>query len=169
MQFSQPLKTRLHDYELNTTLVNIDNTNKVDSYFYHDLTRFTLELIDDMLNNSWPQTLTYPKCGKPRMDKQLKEERMSFQLAEYLTHQLFYGMFGRFVFGSYKLGNNYQEISVRTNKVIISSEAPNKNTKICEWEYEGHTGTLIFTQAAEGGAPSGVKTYRIVTVIVSYI
>ena len=164
--FSQPLKTRLHDYDLNTTLDNIDNINKVDSYFYHDLTRFTVELIDDLLNTSWPQTITFPKCGK-HMDKEQKEERMSYHLAQHLSSELFYGMFGRFVFNSPKIGNNYQEISVRTNKVIISGDKPNRNTKICEWEYEGHTGTLIFPQALhEGPGTDGLPHYEIVTIIV---
>lgn len=163
--FSQPLKTRLHDYELNTTLDNINNINKVDSYFYHDLSRFSLELIDDLVNSSWPQNLSYPKCGR-YMDKEQKQERSQLQLAQELSSELFYGMFGRFVFGSYKLGNNYQEISVRTNKVVISGDKPNKNKKIFEWEYEGHVGTLVFTAAQEGGQKEN-KPLKIVTLIVS--
>ena len=164
--FSQPLKTRLHDYELNTTLDNINNINKVDSYFYHDLSRFSIEVIDDMLNSSWPQNLTFPKCGR-HLDKEQRQERMAFTLAEELSSELFYGMFGRYVFGPYKLGNNYQEISVRTNKVVISGEKPNKNTKMFEWEYEGHVGTLVFTAAQEASESSGIPHYKIVTVVVS--
>ncbi|CAG2107477.1 unnamed protein product, partial [Medioppia subpectinata] len=165
VMFSQPLKTRLHDYELNTTLENVDNTNKVDSYFYHDLTRFTLEMIDDVVNTLWPKNLTFPKCGR-YLDKDQKAERIGFGLAQHMSSELLYGMFGRFVFGSYKLGNNYQEISMRTNKVIISADSNNKNIKVSEWEYEGHTGTFVFTSAVEKAAESsGLKKYRITTLI----
>ncbi|XP_054159450.1 ionotropic receptor 25a-like [Oppia nitens] len=162
VMFSQPLKSRLHDYELNITLDNIDNINKVDSYFYHDLTRFTLEIIDDRIHE-WPQNITFPKCGK-HLDKELKQERVSFQFANELAQEVLYGMFGRFVFNSYKMQNNYQEISMRTNKVVISGETNNKNTKISEWEYEGHTGTLIFT-AAQEKQENKLKHYKIVTII----
>jgi hypothetical protein len=168
--FSQPLKTRLHEYEHNSTLQNIDNSNKVDSYFYYDLTRFTLEIIDELINKSlWPQKMSFPKCGKHLNDEQ-KHERSVIELAKELSIEALYGMFGRFVFDSYKFGNNYQEISMRINKVVLSADSPNKNTKIAEWEYEGHTGSIMFTaaqEAADKKSASGVPHYDIVTIVVS--
>jgi len=75
LMFSQPLKARLHEDEHNSTLQNVDNTNKVDSYFYYDLTRFTLEVINELINkSSWPEKMTFPKCGKHLNDEQ-KHER----------------------------------------------------------------------------------------------
>jgi len=166
--FSQPLKSRLHEYEHNSTLLNIDNSNKVDSYFYYDLTRFTLEMIDELINkSSWPEKMTFPKCGKHLNDEQ-KQERAAIELATELSIEALYGMFGRFVFDSYKFGNNYQEISMRINKVVMSADSPNKNTKIAEWEYEGHAGTIMFTAAQESSdMPSGIPHYDIVTIVVS--
>jgi hypothetical protein len=168
--FSQPLKTRLHEYEHNSTLQNMDNSNKVDSYFYYDLTRFTLEIIDGLINKSlWPQNMSFPKCGKHLNDEQ-KHERSVIELAKELSIEALYGMFGRFVFDSYKFGNNYQELSMRINKVVLSADSPNKNTKIAEWEYEGHIGSIMFTAAQEEAAKkiaSGIPHYDIVTIVVS--
>lgn len=169
--FSQPLKTRLHEYEHNATLQNIDNSNKVDSYFFYDLTRFTLEIIEELINrSSWPKRINFPKCGKHLNDEQ-KQERAAIELARELSNEALYGMFGRFVFDSYKFGNNYQEISMRINKVVMAADSPNKNTKIAEWEYEGHTGSILFTAAQEEDEKknlmTGIPHYDIVTIVVS--
>ena len=39
-------------------------------------------------------------------------------------------------------------------------------TKIAEWEYEGHTGTLMFTSRVESDKPGGSRHFKIVTIIV---
>ena len=129
--FAQPLKTRLHEYDHQTELRDtINSTHRVDAFFYYDLTRFVIEVIDEMVNKSlWPETISFPKCGK-RMTDEEKEERKQIQLGKELSFESFYGMFGRFVFDAYQLGNNYQEIVMRINKVVLNNNKLVKNVSI---------------------------------------
>lgn len=69
------MKVTPQEYNHTTLMSALTLENKVDSYFYYDLARFTIETTADLIaRNLWP-TLTFPSCARPLMTNEQINER----------------------------------------------------------------------------------------------
>ncbi|RWS12193.1 glutamate receptor ionotropic: kainate 2-like protein [Dinothrombium tinctorium] len=118
-----------HKHELN--LKRIPNSDELEAFFYYDLTRLMLQVIDEMISKAmWPKEITYPKCGEEMNDQQL-EERAALKLASEINLEGFYGMFGRFVADDD--GFSYQSLLLRLDKVYLWESPPYAYIKQAEY------------------------------------
>lgn len=119
---------------------------QVDAFFYYDLARASLQVVDDLVNSSWPEELDFPKCGES-MSADQRRQRASINLAYEFGIEAYYGMFGRFVVDEYEFDNNYQEINMRLQEIEIISGRANKIKNIGAWDYSGGDSNLMFLEA----------------------
>lgn len=119
--------SRLSKEEYNSSVILTDTTleNRVDAYFYHDLTRVVLETILDLKRkNSWPE-LDYPECDSSLSLEQINQ-RQNISLGQELASDGLYGRFGRFKFEEYatRPGNNYQDLTLKIDRISSFSDTP---------------------------------------------
>lgn len=162
--YAQPIKTRLFDYEHKAVVDKVDKDNRVDAYFYYDLARYAVDIIEEAMNETdWPESWSFPTCGI-KMNETVLEERKTVKFGEYLGSELLYGMYGRFAFDSFFQQSNWQEINMRIDQAAFNHYGSLKSSKTGEWEFEGNGGYILFTQLQEGGGGDGKRKWRIVTV-----
>lgn len=166
---SQPLKSRLHYYEHDPPkALGNDTQNIVDLFFYYDLARFYVQVIDDSLQSKiFYYNITYPPCGKYLSDLQMNQ-RKALNLYERFSNKFFYGLFGQFMF-NFNSKLNYQELSMRINRVMFKKDFHKQISKVAEWEFEGQLGQLYFTSLQEQASKPGIPMYQVVTVIVCQV
>lgn len=163
MFISQPLKSRLHYYEHDPpeTLSN-GTQDLVDTHFYYDLARFYAEVVDELFDEV---NLSFPQCGKFVSEPQLAQ-RKNFDLYGTLANRFLYGLFGQFMF-NFNTKLNYQELSMRINRVLFKNQTRKLISKVAEWEFEGQLGRLYFTSPQEQNDKYQIPHYIVVTKIVS--
>lgn len=69
------MKVTSLEYNHTSLMTALTLENKVDSYFYYDLTRFVVDTVNDLMQRElWP-TLTHPSCSRPQMSTEQINER----------------------------------------------------------------------------------------------
>ena len=149
--------SRLSKEEYNSTIILSDTTleNRVDAYFYHDLTKVVLETILDLKRkNMWPK-LDYPDCDSSLSVEQINQ-RLNISLGHELASDGLYGRFGRFKFEDYATGpgNNYQDLTLKVDRVSLSRDKPSITTGVGEWKPElGYMSRAYMEGDDLGGRP----------------
>ncbi|RWS25264.1 glutamate receptor ionotropic: kainate 2-like protein, partial [Leptotrombidium deliense] len=141
--FIQPTTVKKFEYDHKSTLKS-SQENRMFSYFYYDLTRFVVQVFDELVSKSkWNTNLSFPKCGLELSDDQ-KKERSNIHFASELSIEGFYGKFGRFVINNDPFPS-YQQISMKVNRVELFRKPPFVYIKTAEWISEYPGGTLMHT------------------------
>jgi ionotropic glutamate receptor len=137
------------EYNHTSSLQGVNAENKLEKFFYYDMTRFLIHTINDLINTgNWP-TLTYPPCEKDNSPvyekltlKQLKE-RSELSLGTELSVDGFYGKFGRMIFDDFSNGICFQDIVMKVTKVDFL-RGQIYNSKQGEWTFGKYHGDFMY-------------------------
>lgn len=159
----QPTTSTSLEYNHTANLININGENKLELFFYYDLTRFLIHTIHQMkVTNNWPE-LSFPSCGGERKGElsigQINE-RKDLILGTELAADGFYGKFGRFVFDDFSHSVSYQDIAMRVTKVDFL-RGQIYDTKLAEWMFGEHHGRFVYgsyQNAASSGSRAVAET-----------
>lgn len=154
VMFFQPMKVKPIDYNHTTELSGLTLENKVDAYFYYDLTRALLQTVGELMSKQmWPE-LTFPKCGQSSalaLTTEQINERKSMRLARELSYEGHFGLFGRFIFDNYAFGSVYQDTVMKMSKVNLWIDQPYRIMREAEWTFGEPYGRLMAITAQEEG------------------
>lgn len=137
---AQPIKESDLSYNHSAELsINVDN--KVDSYFYYDLTRSVIHSVYDLMKRgSWPLQVNHPKCHESIDEDERTLRGDTIPLASEMSIDGLYGKFGRFVFDSaINAGNsNFQDVRFKVIRIDFKiGQSEPQSEKIAEWTYNG--------------------------------
>lgn len=173
----QSIPSTNQEYNHTSSLSGVNAENKLDKFFYYDMTRFLIQTVNDlMVSGHWP-SLTYPSCETddsgilPGMTLEQFNERDEMVLGTELSVDGFYGKFGRMVFDDFKESISFQDIVMKVTKVdfLRGQIYP---TKTGEWTFGGNHGGFVYgsyqsqgDQTAVADTFPGKKRMRVVIYI----
>ncbi|RWS05264.1 glutamate receptor ionotropic: kainate 2-like protein, partial [Dinothrombium tinctorium] len=139
-----PIKTKISQYDHRSLIKDVSNSEKVEAYFYYDLTRFALQIVDELISKSlWPLKLMFPGCGQ-QLSIEQKKQRVAIKMGSEMNIEGFYGRYGRFVIEN-QIRHNYQEITLKMSKVELWRKPSLVYSKEAEWVSSFDSGNIIFT------------------------
>jgi len=144
----QSTPSTAQEYNHTSTLEAVNAENKLDKYFYYDVTRYVVQTIYEIKSlGHWP-TLTFPEC--PDDDETTKgmsleqaNERSEFSLGSEFATEGFYGKFGRIVMDDFRQGISYQDVAMKLTKIEYL-RGKIYETKQGEWTFGQNHGTFVY-------------------------
>ena len=167
-----PVICHLHEYEGNFILNKSQLHDKVDTYFYYDLSRMVVPIVMKMISEAkWP-VIKYPNCGEligsnetenneiiqKSKDAEIDEEIASdFMSRIFIESREFHGKYGEFILFDENIDNdveqstksNYQDSRIEIAKISYLRDARWRK-RLASWFYDEPVGRIISRAYAEG-------------------